>query len=331
MAHTDEKNDLEAGSQLPGIESQYLDEKSGLRNSRVEATGSALSATTRLKLPAFITSTRMPSFRNFLIFFTIFTVFAVTFTSAAVGQVRRHHAPTADEIQFTKLLSTISDDPELHDALEKYIANKYHPGKKGGDDTAFQFLNSYKAAAATSLVELVKRQNSNGTTTTTTTSITDPPKTTTSVVVPPTTDEPPPTTTPDTPTPPGPTETPNPTDSSTENPPTPTPTPGTPTTPTTPTPTPPGSTPTKSGPTTPPPTGGQEAKTHTSKTETTTYTTVGPDGTTSTITAYTVIPWSQPTENAEPTVTPSLQGNAASKFNVLGAVGPSKGSAATVN
>lgn len=192
MAHTDEKKDLEAGNRLPGIESQYLDEKSGLRNSRVEATGSALSATTRLKLPEFITSTRMPSFRHFLIFFTIFTVFAVTFTSAAVGQVRWRHAPTADEIQFTKLLSTISDDPELHDALEQYIASKYHPDKNGGPNTAFKFLNGDKAAAATSLVELVRRQASNGTTTTTTTSITDPPHTTTSVVVPPTTDEPPP-------------------------------------------------------------------------------------------------------------------------------------------
>ncbi|OBT85455.1 hypothetical protein VE02_06162 [Pseudogymnoascus sp. 03VT05] len=316
MAHTDEKKDLEAGNRLPGIESQYIDEKSGLRNSRVEAKGSALSSTTRLKLPAFITSTRMPSFRQFLIFFTIFTVLAVTCTSAAVGQVRKYHAPTADEIQFNKLLSTISDDPELHDALKQYIANKYHPGKNRGANTAFQFLNSDKAAVATSLVELVKRHNSNGTTTTTTTSITDPPGTTTSVVVPPTTDEPPTTTTSDTPTTPGPTETPKPTDTSTESP--TTPTPGTPTTPT---PTPPTSTPTKSGPTTPPPTSKQETKTHPSKTEATTYTTVGPDGTTSTITAYTVVPASQPTENAGPTVTPTLQGNTASKFNVLGVVG----------
>jgi hypothetical protein len=192
MAHTDEKKDLEAGNRLPGIESQYIDEKSGLPNSRVEAKGSARSATTRLTLPAFITSTRMPSFRQFLIFFTIFTVFAVTCTTAAVGQVRKHHAPTADEIQFTKLLSTISDDPELHDALEQYIANKYHPGSNGEGNKAFQFLNDEKAAAATRLVELVKRQNTNGTTTTTTTSITDPPNTTTSIVVPPTTDVPPP-------------------------------------------------------------------------------------------------------------------------------------------
>lgn len=188
MAHTDEKKDLEAGHRLPGIESQYINEKAGLRNSRVESQGSAA----RLKVPAFITSTRMPSFRHFLIFFTIFTVFAVTYASAAVVQVRKHHAPTEDEIQFTKLLATISDDPELHDALEQYISSKYHPGTNGGDNTAFQFLNSDNAAAATRLVELVKRQNSNGTTTTTTTSITDPPETTTSIVVPPTTSDLPP-------------------------------------------------------------------------------------------------------------------------------------------
>lgn len=187
MAHADEKKDLEAGSRLPGIEYQYFDENEGLQNSRVENQGSAA----RLKVPAFITSTRMPSFRNFLIYFTIFAVLVVTYASAAVVQVRKHHAPTEDEIQFTKLLATISDDPELHDALEQYIASKYHPGTSGGDNTAFQFLNSDKAAAATNLVELVKRQNTNGTTTTTM-STSDPPDTTTSIVVPPTTNEPPP-------------------------------------------------------------------------------------------------------------------------------------------
>ncbi|KFZ20099.1 hypothetical protein V502_03355 [Pseudogymnoascus sp. VKM F-4520 (FW-2644)] len=314
MALTDEKKDLEAGSRLPGIESQYIDEKAGLRNSRVESQGSAA----RLKVPAFITSTRMPSFRHFLIFFTIFTVFAVTYASAAVVQVRKHHAPTEDEIQFTKLLATISDDPELHDALEQYISSKYHPGTNGAGNTALEFLNNNNAAAATRLVELVKRQNSNGTTTTTTTSITDPPETTTSIVVPPTTSDLPPTTTSDTPTTPGTTETtPEPTDTSTESP--PTSTPETPTTPTTPTTTPPVSTPTKSNPTTPSPTVGQE--TRTSKTQATTYTTVGPDGTTSTITAYTVVPASEPTANAGPTVTPTLQGNAASNFDVIGTVG----------
>lgn len=195
MAHnTDEKKDLEAGSRLPGFESQYLDEKAGLRNSRVESQGSALSANTtaRLKVPEFITSTRMPSFRHFLILFTIFTVFAVSYASAAVVQVRKHHAPTEDEIRFTKLLATITDDPALHDALEQYILSKYHPGTNGEDNTAFQFVYSGNAAVATSLVELVKRQASNGTTTTTTTSITDPPDTTTSVVVPPTSTDAPP-------------------------------------------------------------------------------------------------------------------------------------------
>ncbi|ELR10204.1 hypothetical protein VC83_02999 [Pseudogymnoascus destructans] len=61
-----------------------------------------------MKLPGFITSTRMPSFRHFLIFLTIFTVFAVTCTSAAVGQTGPeapcanggrnpvHQAPTYD-------------------------------------------------------------------------------------------------------------------------------------------------------------------------------------------------------------------------------------------
>ncbi|KFY23247.1 hypothetical protein V493_05983 [Pseudogymnoascus sp. VKM F-4281 (FW-2241)] len=192
MAHADEKKDLEAGSQLPGFESQYTDEKAALQNSRVQSQGSALSANTaRLKVPAFLTSTRMmPSFRHFLIFLTIFTVCAVTYASAAVVQVRKHHAPTDDEIQFTKLLATISDDPALHDALEQYILSKYHPGTNGQDNTAFQFLNSDNAAVATSLVELVRRQNTNGTTITTTTSITDPPDTTTSTVVPTTTDEP---------------------------------------------------------------------------------------------------------------------------------------------
>ncbi|KFY97729.1 hypothetical protein V498_01904 [Pseudogymnoascus sp. VKM F-4517 (FW-2822)] len=313
MAHADEKKDLEAGSRLSGIESQYFDEKEGLQNSRVESQGSAA----RLKVPAFITSTRMPSFRNFLICFTIFAVFAVTYASAAVVQVRKHHAPTEDEIQFTKLLATISDDLELHDALEQYIASKYHPGTNGRDNTAFQFLNSDKAAAATNLVELVKRQNTNGTTTTTTMSISDPPDTTTSIVVPPTTNEPPPTTTSDTPPPTTETtETPEPTDSSTEIPPTSTPETPTPT----PTTTPPASTPTKSNPTTPSPT--RQPETHTSQTQTTTYTTVGPDGKVSTITAYTVVPASEPTEgNPGPTVIPTLQGNGASSFDVVGVLG----------
>ena len=66
------------------------------------------------------------------------------------------------------------------------------------------------------------------------------------------------------------------------------------------------------------PAGGQ--KTHSSTTKATTYTTVGPDGTTSTITAYTVVPAIQPTEEAVPTKTPTLQG-AAAKFNVVGVVG----------
>lgn len=187
MAHTDEKKDLEAGNCLPGIESQYTDEKAGLQNSRVQSQGSTVSAsTTRLKV---ITSTRMPSCVQLLKFLTILAVFTVSFASAATVRVRKHHAPTADEIQFTKLLATISDDPELHDALEQYIASKYHPGTNGQENTAFQFLNSEKAAVATSLVELVKRQNTNGTTITTTSSITDLPETTTSIVVPPTTDD----------------------------------------------------------------------------------------------------------------------------------------------
>ncbi|KFY18504.1 hypothetical protein V491_04771 [Pseudogymnoascus sp. VKM F-3775] len=316
MAHTDEKKDLEAGNCLPGIESQYTDEKAGLQNSRVQSQGSTVSAsTTRLKV---ITSARMPSCVQLLKFLTILAVFTVSFASAATVRVRKHHAPTADEIQFTKLLATISDDPELHDALEQYIASKYHPGTNGQENTAFQFLNSEKAAVATSLVELVKRQNTNGTTITTTSSITDPPETTTSIVVPPTTDDTPTTITSDTPTTPAPTSTPEPTDTSTESP--PTLTPETSETPTTPTPTPPTSTTTKSGPTTPPPTSVQQTKTHTSTTEATTYTTVGPDGSTSTITTYTVVPASQPTEEAAPTVTPGLQG-AASKFDVLGTVG----------
>ncbi|KFY32122.1 hypothetical protein V494_07889, partial [Pseudogymnoascus sp. VKM F-4513 (FW-928)] len=89
----------------------------------------------------------------------------------------------------------------------------------------------------------------------------------------------------------------------------------------TPTSTPPSSTPTEDGPTTPSPTKGTETKTHTSKTQATTYTTVGPDGTVSTVTAYTVVPASEPTQDApEPTYTPTLQG-AASRFGVVGTLG----------
>lgn len=190
MAHADEKKDLEAGDCLSEIESQYTDEKAELQNSRAQSQGSTVSASTaRLKVPTIITSARMPSCVQLLKFLTVLAIFAVSFASAATVRVRRHHAPTADEIQFTKLLATITDDPELHDALEQYIASKYHPGTDGQENTAFQFLNSEKAAVATSLIELVKRQNTNGTTTTTTTSITDPPETTTSIVVPPTTDD----------------------------------------------------------------------------------------------------------------------------------------------
>ncbi|KFY37902.1 hypothetical protein V494_04595 [Pseudogymnoascus sp. VKM F-4513 (FW-928)] len=185
MAHTDEKKDLEAGSRLSGID---IDEKAGLRNSAVQNQGSARS--TRLKVPEFIRSSTstMPSFRHFLIYLTIFAVFAVTFTSAATVRVRNHHAPTEDEIQFKKLLATISD-PALHDALEQYISSRYHPGAGGQENTVVQVDN---AAVATSLAELVRRQSTNGTTTTTTTSITDPPDTTSSIVEPPTTSDAPP-------------------------------------------------------------------------------------------------------------------------------------------
>ncbi|KFX92894.1 hypothetical protein V490_05116 [Pseudogymnoascus sp. VKM F-3557] len=314
MAHTDDEKDLEAGSRLG---SQYIDNKARLQNSPVSSEGSARSAnSTRLKVPDLFVATRMPSFRHFLILFTIFTVFAVSYASGAGVQVRKHHAPTDDEIQFTRLLSTISDDPALHDALEQYILRKYHPETKGEGKTAFQFIRNENVAAGTNLVEIVKRQT-NGTTTTTTTSITDPPETTTSVVVPPTTNEPPPTTTSDTPPPTSATsDTPDPTDSSTDTPP-PTTTPESPTSPTT---TPPGSTPTKSNPTTTPaPTpGGKE--THTSTTKATTYTTTGADGTVSTVTAYTVVPAIEPTQNTGPSVTPGLQG-AASKFDMVGVVG----------
>jgi hypothetical protein len=179
MARTDERKDVESGIRLPGNVSQHIEEKAGLRNSRVESQGSTLSANTaRLKLPVFIASSRMPSFRHFLISFMIFAIFAATYASGALVQVRKHHAPTEDEIQFKKLLATISD-PTLHDALEQYLLSKYHPGAPAEDRPVMQLLHHDNEAPATSLIELVKRHNSNGTTTTMTKSITDPPTTTT--------------------------------------------------------------------------------------------------------------------------------------------------------
>lgn len=159
MAKADKSRDVEAGTRLPRVEIQEIREKTGLRNNLGESQAPVSSRETAgLKLPGFITSARMPSFRHFLISFTIFAIFAAAYATPALVHTRKHFVASQEEIQFRKLLATISD-PALHDALEKYISSKYHPAAGHND-----------ATAGTNQIELAKRQSLNSTITTFTTS-----------------------------------------------------------------------------------------------------------------------------------------------------------------
>lgn len=159
MAYADQKKGLEARVDPSATEFQYIDEKAESQNSRFENPGSGPSENkARLKVPAVLKNSKMPSFRHFLITFTVFVILTITYTSAAAIQSRNGHGTTIDEIRFQELLDTVSD-ASLHKVLEQYISSKYQPGVYEKDRTAMQAVHQEDAAVATSLVELAKRQN----------------------------------------------------------------------------------------------------------------------------------------------------------------------------